>query len=78
MEVVDLRSGSGTCTSNPLVRLLNIVNKGLEQEIVVLARKDDIPIGILKLLASKNGYEIVVIEDLGDSYEAKLKKKTSS
>jgi len=58
-----------------MVRFLNVINRGEDLEIHLLARKEDLPIGILKLVAAKNGYEVIEIRLEESYYTAKLRKK---
>lgn len=58
MKVLDLRRGSTSCTDNPMVRFLNVINRGEDEEVLVIANKEDLPIGVLRLIASRSGYEV--------------------
>lgn len=74
VKVIDLRTTAGTCTDNPMVKFLNVINRGEDPEIHLIAKREDLPVGLLKMVASKNGYEVVEIR-IGEShYEAKLKR----
>ncbi|MEM2007523.1 MAG: hypothetical protein QW154_07820 [Sulfolobales archaeon] len=75
MKLLDLRELSKTCSDNPMVRFLNVINRGEDLEIHLLAKKEDLPIGILKLVAAKNGYEVIEIRLEESYYTAKLRKK---
>ncbi|MEM0352570.1 MAG: hypothetical protein QXT76_06270 [Sulfolobales archaeon] len=75
MKLLDLRELSKTCSDNPMVRFLNVINRGEDLEIHLLAKKEDLPIGILKLIAAKNGYDVIEIKLEESYYTAKLRKK---
>ncbi|MEM2763905.1 MAG: hypothetical protein QXL30_03875 [Sulfolobales archaeon] len=75
MKLLDLREQSKTCSDNPMVRFLNVINRGEDLEIHLLAKKEDLPIGILKLVAAKNGYDVIEIKLEESYYTAKLRKK---
>ncbi|MEM0066697.1 MAG: hypothetical protein QW741_03835 [Sulfolobales archaeon] len=75
MKLLDLRELSKTCSDNPMVRFLNVINRGEDLEIHLLAKKEDLPIGILKLVAAKNGYDVIEIKLEESYYTAKLRKK---
>ena len=74
MRVLDLRPRSTSCTDNPMVRFLNVVNKGEDEEVVVIANKEDLPVGILKVVASRNGYEVTEVSVREGVVQAKLRK----
>lgn len=75
MKLLDLRELSKTCSDNPMVKFLNVINRGEDLEIQLLAKKEDLPIGILKLVAAKNGYDVIEIRLEESYYTAKLRKK---
>lgn len=75
MRLLDLRAPSKTCSDNPMVMFLNTINRGEDSEIHLLARKEDLPVGILKLVAAKGGYEVVEIKLEESYYTAKLRKR---
>ncbi|MCS7098914.1 MAG: hypothetical protein NZ925_01025 [Sulfolobales archaeon] len=74
MKVLDLR-GARSCTDNPMVKLLNVLNRGADLELHIVASGSDLPLNILKLVASKSGYEVVRVESRENYYEATLRKK---
>lgn len=75
VTVLDLRPESTSCTDHPMVRFLNVLNRGEDPELKVIARREDLPIGVLKMVASRNGYEVVEIKPGESHYEAKLRKR---
>ncbi|MCX8185013.1 MAG: hypothetical protein RMI56_02055 [Sulfolobales archaeon] len=75
VRVLDLRGVSKSCTDNPMVKFLNILNRGADPEVFVIASIDDLPLNILKLVASKSGYEVIRVENRETYYEATLRKK---
>jgi len=74
VRVLDLRPRSASCTDNPMVRFLNVVNRGEDEEVVVIANKEDLPVGVLKLIASRNGYEVTEVSVEGGVVQAKLRR----
>jgi len=74
VKVLDLRRGSTSCTDNPMVRFLNVINRGEEEEVLVIANKEDLPAGVLRLIASRNGYEVTEVSMEENVVRAKLRR----
>lgn len=74
MKVLDLRPRSTSCTDNPMVKFLNVINRGEDEELLVIANREDLPVGILKIIASRNGYEVAEVSSEGSVVRARLKK----
>lgn len=74
VRVLDLRATSGTCTDNPMVKFLNVINRGEDPEVHLIARREDLPVGLLRMVASKSGYEVVEVKQERDYYTARLRK----
>ncbi len=77
-RVLDLRPGSTSCTDHPMVRFLNVLNRGEDAELVVVARREDMPVGVLRMVASRSGYEVVEVRFEEAHYEALLRKREAS
>lgn len=74
MKVLDLRPRSTSCTDNPMVKFLNVINRGEDEELLVIANREDLPVGILKIIASRNGYDVAEVSSEGSVVRARLKK----
>jgi len=74
VKVLDLRPRSTSCTDNPMVKFLNVINRGEDEELLVIANREDLPVGILKIIASRNGYEVAEVSSEGSVVRARLKK----
>jgi|YelNatPaOPRAMG01_1025707.scaffolds.fasta_scaffold10411_3 TusA-related sulfurtransferase len=75
MKTLDLRGASSSCSDNPIVRFLRVVRGGEDLELLVIASKEDLPLGMLRIIASNNGYEVVAVKQEGAYYEAILRKR---
>jgi len=56
-----------------MVRFLTVVNKG-DEEVVIIANREDLPVGILKVVSSRNDYEVTEVSVKEGVVQAKLKK----
>jgi len=74
VKVLDLRPRSTSCTDNPMVKFLNVINRGEDEELLVIANREDLPVGILKIIASRNGYDVAEVSSEGSVVRARLKK----
>ena len=74
MKVLDLRPRSTSCTDNPMVKFLNVINRGEDEELLVIANREDLPVGILKVIASRSGYDIIEFSSEDDVIRARLRK----
>lgn len=74
MRVLDLRPRSTSCTDNPMVRFLNVVNRGEDEEVVVIANREDLPVGVLKMIASRSGYEVTEVRVEEGVVQARLRR----
>jgi len=57
-----------------MVKFLNVINRGEDEELLVIANREDLPVGILKIIASRNGYEVAEVSSEGSVVRARLKK----
>jgi len=74
VRVLDLRPRSTSCTDNPMVRFLNVVNRGEDEEVVVIANREDLPVGVLKMIASRSGYEVTEVRVEEGVVQARLRR----
>ncbi len=74
MKVLDLRPRSTSCTDNPMVKFLNVINRREDEELLVIANREDLPVGILKVIASRNGYEVTEFSSEDSVIRARLRK----
>ncbi|MCC6047097.1 MAG: hypothetical protein LM571_02790 [Desulfurococcaceae archaeon] len=74
MRVLDLRPRSTSCTDNPMVRFLNVVNRGEDEEVVVIANREDLPVGVLRMIASRSGYEVTEVRVEEGVVQARLRR----
>jgi len=57
-----------------MVKFLNVINRGEDEELLVIANREDLPVGILKIIASRNGYDVAEVSSEGSVVRARLKK----
>jgi len=74
VRVLDLRLRSTSCTDNPMVRFLNVVNRGEDEEVVVIANREDLPVGVLRMIASRSGYEVTEVRIEEGVVQARLRR----
>jgi len=74
VRVLDLRPRSTSCTDNPMVRFLNVVNRGEDEEVVVIANREDLPVGVLRMIASRSGYEVTEVRVEEGVVQARLRR----
>jgi len=74
VRVLDLRPRSTSCTDNPMVRFLNVVNRGEDEEVVVIANREDLPVGVLRMIASRSGYEVTEVRVEEGVIQARLRR----
>lgn len=61
-KTLDLRTNKvGGCTGDPLIRLMSVLNEGLN-EFHVIVQKSVIPVEVLKILLRRKGYEVEILE----------------
>lgn len=64
MEFIDLTKEDASCVEHPIIKLVKLLSKTHEKEIVVVVSKNEVPsIKVLEIVADKLGYKIV------ESYE---------
>ncbi len=65
---------SASCSDNPVSRILNLLNEGIE-DFTVIVRVDVVPFDFAKLIASKKGYEVEKVEEKEIIVKLRFKKK---
>jgi uncharacterized protein (DUF2336 family) len=57
-----------------MVRFLNVVNRGEDEEVVVIANREDLPVGVLRMIASRSGYEVTEVRVEEGVIQARLRR----
>lgn len=76
MKEFDLSRSAG-CRENPVALLIEILNSGNYNEFVVVTKKTVLPVGIVRVIASKKGYEVEIVYELGDQVKYAFKKSAT-
>jgi hypothetical protein len=75
-RVFDLRLNRvGGCTGDPVLRLLTLINEGLN-DFKVIAQKKVLPPEVLQTILRKKGYRIEILgEEEGDAFLIRIYKQ---